>query len=50
MGMPQTATEWILSHCRRYPALRPADVLKGLHQSVFGCGHLITDKAARCER
>ncbi len=46
MGLSQTTTEWILSHCRRYPALGPEDVLKGLHQSVFGCGHLVTDEAA----
>lgn len=39
-------TELLLSQCRRYPALRPADLLKALYQSVFGCGHLVVDGAA----
>lgn len=36
-----TLTEFLTEHCRRYPALEPGDLLKALHQSVFGCGHLV---------
>ena len=35
----------ILDQCARYPALVPRDLLKFLHQSVFGPGHLVTDDA-----
>lgn len=42
----QTTTEFLLDQCRRHPALRPQDLLKALHQSVFGCGHFVTDEAA----
>lgn len=38
--------EYLLDQCERYPALEPGDLLKGLHQSVFGCGHFVTDQAA----
>ena len=37
---------FLLEQCARYPALRPRDLLKALHQSVFGCGHFATDEAA----
>lgn len=40
---------FILAQCARYPRLRPADLIKGLHQSTFGCGHLIRDPAAAAE-
>lgn len=43
MNPRQATTEFLLDQCGRYPALRPADLLKALHQSVFGCGHLISD-------
>lgn len=36
---------FLLDQCRRYPALRPQDLLKAVYQSVFGCGHFITDEA-----
>lgn len=38
--------DFLLDQCARYPALRPRDLLKALHQSVFGCGHFVTDEAA----
>ena len=38
--------EFLLEQCARYPALRPEDLLKALHQSVFGCGHFVTDEGA----
>ena len=45
MSTPMTTTEFLLTHCAAYPALQPQDLLKALHQSVFGCGHFVTDKA-----
>ncbi len=32
----------LLSHLEKYPLLQPSDVLKLLHQSAFGCEHLIS--------
>lgn len=40
---------FLRAHCARYPALRPADLLKALHQSTFGCGHLVKDHSAAAE-
>lgn len=37
----RTTKKYLLDQCRRYPALRPEDLLKFLHQSVFGCGHFV---------
>lgn len=31
----------LLDQCARYPRLTARDLLKFLHQSVFGCGHLV---------
>ena len=42
----RSTTEFLLAQCSAYPALRPQDLLKALHQSVFGCGHFVTDEAA----
>ena len=42
----QDTKQFFLEQCARYPALRPGDLLKALHQSVFGCGHFVTDEAA----
>ena len=44
--MAETTKRFLLDQCARYPALRPTDLLKALHQSVFGCGHFVTDEAA----
>lgn len=41
MSQPLTTTECLLDQCRRYPALEPQDLIKALHQSVYGCGHLV---------
>ena len=38
--------EHILAHCGRYPQLQPPDLLKFLHHSVFGCGHLVASPEA----
>ena len=38
-------SKFLLGQCTRYPALRPQDLLKALHQSAFGCGHFLTDEA-----
>ena len=42
----ETTRQFFLEQCARYPALQPQDLLKALHQSVFGCGHFITDETA----
>lgn len=46
MDESRSTTEFLLAQCDRYPALRPADLLKALYQSVYGCGHFVTDEAA----
>ena len=38
--------EQILAHCARYPLLQPPDLLKFLHHSTFGCGHLVSSPEA----
>lgn len=38
--MEQTIA-FLLRISERYPLLEPADLLKALHQSVFGCGHFV---------
>lgn len=45
MGGTEAAAPWITAQCGRYPALCPEDLLKALYQSVFGCGHFVTDEA-----
>lgn len=42
----ETTRQFLLDQCARYPALQLQDLLKALHQSVFGCGHFITDETA----
>ena len=37
---------FLTEHCARYPALQPQDLLKAIHQSVFGCGHFIGNESA----
>ena len=46
MDSHPTTTEFLLAQCRAYPALEAQDLLKALHQSVFGCGHFVTDETA----
>lgn len=45
----QNTKDFLLAQCVRYPALRPEDLLKGLHQSTFGCGHLVGDPSAAAD-
>ena len=40
----ETTRQFLLNQCARYPALQSQDLLKALHQSVFGCGHFISDE------
>lgn len=35
--------DFIVDQCRRWPDLLPQDLLKALHQSVFGCGHYVAE-------
>ena len=46
MDKTQSTTAYLLAQCALYPALQPQDLLKALHQSVFGCGHFIQDESA----
>ena len=50
MDEAQSTTQFLLTQCRAYPALRPQDLLKALHQSVFGCGHFVTDERSEERR
>lgn len=45
MGKSETRA-FLLEQRARYPLLDTQDLLKALHQSVFGCGHFVTDEAA----
>lgn len=45
MNNEKETTEFLLTHCAAWSALEPQDLLKALHQSVFGCGHFVTDDA-----
>ncbi len=40
----------ILTHYKSYPALLLSDLFKFLHQSAFGCEHLVTDEADAIKR
>ena len=44
--MSLTTKEHLLRHCEQYPLLQVQDVFKFIHQSAFGCEHLVTDLAA----
>ena len=33
----------LTEHCQKYPRLQIQDILKYLHQSSFGCEHLVKD-------
>jgi len=46
MSKEKSTTEFLLALCATWPRLEPRDLLKALHQSVFGCGHFVTDAAA----
>ena len=35
----------IEEHCAKYPGLHVQDIFKFLHQSSFGCEHMVTDEA-----
>lgn len=49
--MYQNTTTYTLlkDHFSRYPLLQPRDILKFLHQSTFGCGHLIASPTAAAD-
>lgn len=40
---------YLLAQMRDYPASRLQDLRKALHQSTFGCGHLVADPSAAAE-
>ena len=49
MDRTAATTEFLLSQWQRYPAMELGDFHKALHQSVFGCGHFVTDETAGLE-
>ena len=46
MDMQKQTMRYLKGQCARYPALETQDLLKALHQSVYGCGHFVSDAAA----
>ena len=46
MNDTNRTAERLLAHYRAYPHVTPEDVCKFLHQSTFGCEHLVTDEQA----
>ena len=60
MTMTHKFRSILLSHARRYPEMQPVDLLKLIHQNVFGSGHLapspeivrerLADEFASCDK
>ena len=46
MDMQKQTMRYLKDQCARYPALETQDLLKAPHQSVYGCGHFVSDAAA----
>lgn len=46
MDIRQHTSVFLREQCIRYPALEIQDLLKFLHQSVYGCGHFVGPQAA----
>lgn len=45
MNTQNKTTEFIIEYYKAYPKLEIQDILKTLHQSVFGCGHFVNGNA-----
>jgi len=45
MKNERSTKEYLLAQLAAYPALEIQDLFKFLHQSVFGCGHFVSDAA-----
>ena len=43
MKRKEKTKEMLTEHCKMYPKAKVQDILKFLHQSAFGCEHLLTD-------
>lgn len=46
---PASTEQFLLEQYIGHPASQLQDLRKALYQSVFGCGHLITDTSAAAE-
>ena len=46
---PASTEQFLLEQYTGHPASQLQDLRKALYQSVFGCGHLITDTSAAAE-
>lgn len=50
MEQRKKTRKFLITHYQRYPRLQIQDLLKFLHQSSFGCEHMVTDLDAVIER
>lgn len=49
MANVQNTKNLLLSHFREYPSAQIEDIFKFLHQSAFGCGHMVSDEEGALE-
>ncbi len=50
MGQKKETKHSLMMHCQKYPCLQIQDIMKFLHQSSFGCEHMVSDLDAVIER
>lgn len=50
MDSAEKTKNLLRAHCKKYPLAQVQDVLKFIHQSSFGCEHLVSDPATVTER
>ncbi len=49
MNYNENTQKLLIEHCKNYPALTVWDVFKFLHQSSFGCEHMVTSEKSATE-
>ena len=49
MQQAEKTRQLLTMHCQSYPELKAQDILKYLHQSCFGCEHLVSSQEAATE-
>ncbi len=49
MKQPNKTRDLLIKHYRRYPDLQIKDIFKFLHQSTFGCEHMVSSLAGTVE-
>ena len=50
MKHSENTRQQLITHYRAYPHLQIQDLFKYLHQSAFGCEHLVSSPAAAAQR